>query len=483
MNSTFPKSLYIILASFGLSFIFNFLFFAKEIGISILIFSTILLGTAFLFGQYQHFRLRRVWWLILPILFFALMPSIRANEFLIFLNLCAILGLFVLLAHEMTGTPTFLMGIADYFIMIVFMPFQMLSRALSTIVSIGQIHNETKNRNAWIRIIKSALMAVPILIIFGALFSQADLAFSKFINSFVAITISERTIQYLILLCFAFVASLSFLSYIFFHNKTRMTPEKPDVAERPGREIEILVFLGLIAVLFLIFIGFQITYLFGGETNIVKAGFTYAEYAHHGFWELVSVAMLSLLVLLASEKYTGAESGNNRFLIPALILISEVIIVIVSAFKRLSLYIDAYSMTELRFYVAGFIILLLVLFILLAVKFIKTKEEHFFTFGTLLSFVAFLIIVNIVNPDSFIATSNLKRYYRTGKIDVLYVGNLSVDAELKKIELYKKLEDKDKETLRRLFQKEKDRLQKSIEWQSTNISRAQALKLLNELEK
>ena len=262
-----------------------------------------------------------------------------------------------------------------------------------------------------------------------------------------------------------------------------MTPEKPDVAERPGREIEILVFLGLIAVLFLIFIGFQITYLFGGETNIVKAGFTYAEYAHHGFWELVSVAMLSLLVLLASEKYTGAESGNNRFLIPALILISEVIIVIVSAFKRLSLYIDAYSMTELRFYVAGFIILLLVLFILLAVKFIKTKEEHFFTFGTLLSFVAFLIIVNIVNPDSFIATSNLKRYYRTGKIDVLYVGNLSVDAELKKIELYKKLEDKDKETLRRLFQKEKDRLQKSIEWQSTNISRAQALKLLNELEK
>ena len=49
---------------------------------------------------------------------------------------------------------------------------------------------------------------------------------------------------------------------------------------------------------------------------------------------------------------------------------------------------------------------LLVLFILLAVKFIKSKQEQFFAFGTLLSVAGFLIVVNILNPDAFIATRN-----------------------------------------------------------------------------
>ena len=166
-------------------------------------------------------------------------------------------------------------------------------------------------------------------------------------------------------------------------------------------------------------------------------------------------------------------------MIPALILIAEVGVVIFSAFKRLSLYIDAYSMTELRFYVAGFIILLFVLFVLLAVKFIKSKQEQFFAFGTLLSLVAFLITVNLVNPDAFIAESNMKQYSQTGKIDVDYISNLSADAASSKIELYNKLEGEDKKALGELLQKQKDNLQKSSEdWQSTNFSRSQALKLL-----
>jgi len=484
MNHTFLKALYIILISLGLAFIFNFLFFAKEIGISILIFNTILLGAVFLFGLYQRLSFKKVWWLILSILFFALMPGIRANEFLTFLNICATLGLLMLLAHELAGAPTFLMKLRDYLILILLVPLKMLSRALSAISLVGQIRSNVKHHDAWLRIVKGIVMAVPILIIFSILFSQADLAFSRFINSFVTVTISKHTVQYLVLLFFAFVASLSFVSYIFLPKNTEeaTSHEKPPTALDSGRGTEVMVFLGLISALFLVFIGFQITYLFGGETNIVNAGFTYAEYARRGFWELLTVGILSLLILLASEKYTRVESKDKRFLIPALIMITEVIIVIASAFKRLSLYIDAYSLTELRFYATGFIILLLVLFILLAVKLIKAKREHFFTFGTLLSVIAFLVIVNIMNPDAFIARSNLEQYGQTGKIDTLYVGKLSADATLEKIKLYDKIEGEDKKTLRELFQNQKDRLQKnSINWQSANISKARALKLLNEL--
>ncbi|MBI2410785.1 MAG: DUF4173 domain-containing protein [Candidatus Kerfeldbacteria bacterium] len=492
MNSTMRKALHIMLTSLALAFIFNYLFFQKTLGISFAIFVFTLFVAVVLLGMQQRALLKKSWWLFALILFFALMPGIRANEFLTFLNVCATFALLILLAHGLAGTPAFVMKLRDYLVLMIFVPFRMLGRVLFTVSQMNQIHSNSKHRDMWLRVVKGVIMAVPILIIFGALFSQADLAFSQFINRFVDITISERSVQYLVLLFMAFIAALCFLSYIFFPKQYQsgLSREQSHTAAavQSGKGIEVLVFLGLISVLFLVFIGFQITYLFGGEANIVNAGFTYAEYARRGFWELLVVALLSLVVLLVSEKYAGAESigseqkRHTQFLIPALVLIIEVVVIIVSAFKRLSLYIDAYGMTTLRFYVAGFILLLFVLFVVLAVKFIQSKPEQFFAFGTLLSLAAFLILVNIVNPDVFIARYNMKAYHRTGKIDVMYVGALSSDAESEKIELYKTIADEDTEFLRELFQNQKARLEKqSAHWQSANFARARALKLLQEL--
>lgn len=484
MDRTILKAIYIILMSFGLALIFNFLFFGKLIGVSALIMVAILVGTVFLFGLHQRISMRKAWWLIALIIFFALMPVIRDNEFLTFLNLCATFGLLMLLAHELTGVLAFLMRLIDYLLLITLVPLRMLGRAASAIALIGRVQSHVKHRDMWLRVSKGLIIAAPVLVIFGILFSHADLAFSQFIKGFVNITISERMMQHIVLLIFAFAAALSFLSYIFFPKQVE--PESAHkgsiAATQPDRGIEVMVFLGLIFALFLMFIGFQITYLFGGEASVASAGFTYAEYARRGFWELLVVAMLSLLALLASEKYAGIESKRDRrFLIPAIILIVEVGIIIASAFKRLSLYIDAYGMTMPRFYAAGFIILLSALFILLAVKFIKSKSEQFFAFGALLSIATFLIAVNFANPDSFIAKFNLNQYIKTGKIDVVYAGQLSADAEPWKIELYKKLEGEDKEVLRGSLQKQKDKLQKnSADWQSANFARTRALKLLGE---
>lgn len=485
MDRALLKAFSLLSISLGLAVIFNFLFFEKIIGISVFIFTVILLGMVFFFRQQEELDVKNSRWLVFLIAFFALMPAIRANEFLTFLNICALLSLLLLLAYQLTGTPTFLMKLRDYLLLVTLVPLRMLGRAYFTVSLIGQSYSDLVHRDTLIRIIKGAVMSVPILIIFGFLFSQADLVFSQFLNHLVNIQISDRTLGYSVLLTLAFIATMSFLSYIFFPKPIPQTlpPELPNTRRKSDRGIETLVFLGLISTLFLVFIGFQITYLFGGETNIMNAGFTYAEYARRGFWELLAVAILSLVVLLASEKYANAESRRDkRFLIPALLLIIEVIIVIVSAFKRLSLYIDTYGMTELRFYVCGFIILLFALFTLLAIKFIQSKSEQFFTFTTLLSNIVFLIGINIVNPDAYILKVNLEQYGLTGKIDILYAGSLSTDAELLKIKLYKELEGEEKETFRELLEKEKNNLlSNSADWQSTNFSHIQALKLLNTL--
>ncbi|MBI1833504.1 MAG: DUF4173 domain-containing protein [Candidatus Andersenbacteria bacterium] len=484
MDQKFLKALHLILISLGLAIGFNYLFFDKLIGISVLLFVGALVGTVCLFGLRQQVSFQKSWWLVALIAFFALMPAVRANPLLTLLNVCATFGLLMLLAQQLVGTPSFLLKFMDYFTLVALVPFRMLGKALSVVSLVGQARSQVKHRDMWLRIVKGALMAVPALAIFGLLFSQADLAFSQFVNGFIDIQISERTIQYTVLLAVAFVAALCFLSYIFFTAAAQPTVRTQLKTKKDGRETEVLVFLGLISALFLLFIGFQITYLFGGEANIINAGFTYAEYARRGFWELLAVAVLSLLVLLASEKYSGSESTrDSQFLIPSLTLIGEVAVIIVSAFKRLSLYIDAYGMTILRFYVAGFIMLLLVLFVLLAVKFIRRKQEEFFAFGALLSVAAFLIAVNLVNPDAFISRSNMQQYNRTGKVDVSYIRELSADALPSKIELYTQVEGEDKEVLRGLLQAEKDTLERnSAHWQSANISRVRGLRLLQNVE-
>lgn len=215
MDRTLQKALYILLASLALALVFNYLFFSKAIGISVFVFVIILLGTVIAFAKYQQVPFKQTWWLVALIVFFSLMPGIRANEFLTFLNVVATFGLLVMLAHQLAGTPAFLMKVKDYFLLAALVPFRMLARGLSTVSKLGQIHSNVKHRDVWIRVLKGVIMALPILILFGALFSQADLAFSEFLGNFIHINISAHSIQYLVLLFFAFLAGLSFLSYIF----------------------------------------------------------------------------------------------------------------------------------------------------------------------------------------------------------------------------------------------------------------------------
>ena len=89
-------------------------------------------------------------------------------------------------------------------------------------------------------------------------------------------------------------------------------------------------------ILFFIFIFVQFTYLFGGKTNISAQGFTYAEYARRGFFELIEVAIISLFLLLVIEKYIIKEKTGHvlEFKILSTVLVIQVILIMASAFTR-----------------------------------------------------------------------------------------------------------------------------------------------------
>src|SRR5207244_2088993 len=91
-------------------------------------------------------------------------------------------------------------------------------------------------------------------------------------------------------------------SYIF--EQTSPADSAPHTAPKPRiGNVESTIFLGSVNALFLAFIMVQLAYLFGGQANISAQGFTYAEYARKGFFELVAVAVAAFGLLWWSEKY------------------------------------------------------------------------------------------------------------------------------------------------------------------------------------
>jgi hypothetical protein len=338
------------------------------------------------------------------------------------LNILATAGLVLLASKELLKKHIASFRIPDYFLTIAVTPFKILKRfgqAVAFLVRPSQKSSSIVTK----RVIIGIIMALPFLLFFGALFASADLAFKQLVDSIFRFTLPEELVGHLIFIIGTAAVALGLFAYLFNVPAEKESVETIDSVKQDkaatDRTIEVKVFLWMIAGLFAIFLVFQIAYLFGGAINISGGAFTYAEYARKGFWELLVVSFSTLLILLLMDKFT--KQSNSRFAwfsLPSLVLIAEIFIIIISAFKRLMLYQSAYGLTTLRLYVAGFIIFLAAIFIILAIKLWQERKDSFFAFGALLCMIAFLTIFNLLNPDSFIAKVNIDRFNETGKIVV-----------------------------------------------------------------
>ncbi|HEX3095947.1 MAG TPA: DUF4173 domain-containing protein [Patescibacteria group bacterium] len=484
-NLKSTKNLWFVVISGLLAILFDYLFFNKMFGVSVLIYGILVLGALFLFAKSKSYSLKPALWLVLPFLFFCAIPLVRDNPFLRFLDSLGALGMYLLMVRALTGDSILNFSFLDYILTAILWPFKFagrgISKGLNLIRGAGGIQ-KGKSRQVLIGV----LTALPVLVFFGVLFVSADLAFSQFIEKTFQVHLPDTAIPQVIVVGVIFTLCLGLFAYLT-NPSDKISKDISELLNfRSGtetnREIEISVFLSLIAALFLLFIAFQVHYLFGGAANIYFQGFTYAEYARKGFWELLVVAFTTLLILLAVDNHSKDHAARLKwFILPALAIIVEVLIIVASAFKRLALYQSAYGMTSLRLYVFGFIIFLAVIFVIFGAKIILNKKHSFFAFGVLLSVIVFLVGMNLLNPDKFIAEKNIHQFNQTNKLDNYYLLTLSADAAPTVLQNFKPQTDEDKiardnyiENLTRYLSEQR------ADWQSYNIARAKAW---NELQK
>lgn len=276
-------------------------------------------------------------------------------------------------------------------------------------------------------VMRGLLIAVPLLLAFGALFISADAVFENLVVNTFDFDLGNLTGHVFwtaVLAC----AAGGFLVLTF---KGRpMQPVRLDPPRNGLGMVETGVVLGLLNALFGAFVFVQFRYLFGGAALVMATtDLTYAEYARRGFFELVAVAALVLPMLLLGHWLMPADrpAQQRMFLTLSGSLIAMLFVIMASAVQRMWLYQAEYGLTQQRLYASAFMGWLALLLLWFGWTVLRGRRERF-AFGALVSGLAMVLALHAVNPDALIARVNVARAAEGGRpLDGLYLASLSAD--------------------------------------------------------
>jgi hypothetical protein len=193
---------------------------------------------------------------------------------------------------------------------------------------------------------------------------------------------------------------------------------------------EWLIALGLLNALFATFLAVQVQVLFGGNDHVLDTvGLTYAQYARAGFYQLLVVAFLVLAVVAVAGRRRGERTGRRptpvEYLLGLLCLLT--LVVLVSALRRLGLLEDTYGFTLTRLFGhTGTLWVGAVLALVMAAG--AARRTELLPRAIVATTAAGLLAFSLANPEGLVASKNVDRFERTGKIDTGYLRTLGADA-------------------------------------------------------
>lgn len=371
-------------------------------------------------------------WLLVPTVALTLLFAWRDAESLAAFNTLALIGSLALFAAAGTGDDrrvlvgsrvrdlvqtTIAIGLET--------AFGMLGLVLSD-VSFRQVAN-AKGASRAIAAVRAALVAIPLLLIFGGLFASADPVFARILGDVFHLDASAIASHLAVSGVIAwFVGGLLRATVLSTRSESRMF-RFPDGALGLT---EIVTALGSLVVLFAAFVAVQLRYFFGGSALVQQtAGMSYADYARRGFFELVTVSALVLPVLLAANALLRRDTprAGRIFRGLATTLLALLAVIIYSAIARMQLYVSVYGLSEDRLYATVFMGWLAVVFIWFAATVLRGKER-LFTTGVLVSGWTTLVALNAADPVGLVGRSNIARASHGKELDVGYVASLGGDA-------------------------------------------------------
>ncbi len=469
--------------------IFDYLFFGKAIGVSYPLFVAVFYCVFWVASHKRvSFQIDFGWFLFIPILLLSATFAIHSNPVLLARNsvliplLLLVQTTLLVYGYEWSSVrcvSRFIGRLTDHISANV-------PKVLLELISLATVANRMapERRKTLKNIFIGLIISVPLLVIVIPLLASADTVFQKFLADILKPLESIGSIPLAEHVGVIGIITVLLFGYLAVVLKAEVEGVSVPVERGTGGSDATIVVTVLVMVnaVYILFCAIQFTYLFGGEEVIRSIpDYTYAEYARRGFSELIVVTIINLSILLIGLRFTK-NGGKLDRLVLALrcLLVLCTVIMLYSAHLRLKLYEDAYGYTYARIFAHTFIGFLFTLFMLTLYKLWRRELPLLkaFAVAALLAYTT----LNYVNIDAIIAQRNIDRYFRTGKIDFDYLQELSYDAipELTRLsaDSYGDMAAKAETVLLRDKQAE---LNSESPWQSYNLSRAKARRILSEI--
>ncbi|MBD5457683.1 MAG: DUF4173 domain-containing protein [Lachnospiraceae bacterium] len=289
----------------------------------------------------------------------------------------------------------------------------------------AQKQKKSNKKNYILYIMIGFSVSIPILIVMTILLCSADVVFRNMIENIFYFDISLTGIFRVgFLITMVFFASYALLSALCKKTVPEEVSEK-----RVGEPIIAITVTGMLSVIYLLFSFIQIFYLFIGNMKLPE-GYTYAAYARQGFFQLLAVCIINLILVLLCLHFFK----DNLILKIILTVISGcTFIMILSSALRMFMYIATYNLTFLRIFVIWSLVVIFLLMTGVTIYIYFQRFPLFFYSVTIVT--VFYIGLSFSHPDYWIARYNLNPAhtgytdeYSTRTSDQYYLSTLSADA-------------------------------------------------------
>ena len=271
------------------------------------------------------------------------------------------------------------------------------------------------------------LLAVPPVLVVGALLAQADPMFGDFLSSWTRLGLDQVAGHVAVAAVIAWPAAGWLRGVALPAESGRLTKYgEPTRLDYFGVAPALYALVGLLAA----FLGLQARALFGGSAYVMATeGVTYAEYARRGFFELVTVAAIVLLLLLLGDWILDRRTpdADRRFRTAGWALVTLLGVLMASALHRMVLYVSYYGLSDTRLYATAGMVWVGVALAWFGWTILRGRRARFGV-GLLIISAGWIAALNVLDPEVVVVRVNLARALEGHEFDTEYHGSLSADA-------------------------------------------------------
>ena len=250
--------------------------------------------------------------------------------------------------------------------------------------------------NKYLYIFLGIGITIPIFLVVFILLSSADAVFRNITGNVIE-NINFRDIENIVIIGFI----MFLVSYCVLTFMSRRTIDEKVYDTRRYEPLIAIPVATVMTLLYLVFSAIQIIYLFVGGMEL-PSGYTYAEYAREGFFQLLIVSVLNLIIVLI-----GLQFFKNSKILKGILAVMSLctIVMIASSAMRMIIYIQYYYLTFLRIMVLWSLVVLLVVFVGV-ISYIFNKSFPLFRYSMIVVTVLYISLA-FLHPDYIIAKVNL----------------------------------------------------------------------------